>query len=146
MKKATRSAHQLRILLVVILIILTIQGWFGDTTNLFVTTGTTTPVAFSLGTIIPLIISYGPILIWHALEGFLLVVLSLAAIGFSFAWSNKRNVRIMSILASAAIISAAYGGLSFVASGFIAAGSSAQMGGSFLGAYAFYFMELYFTK
>jgi len=52
----------------------------------------------------------------------------------------------MSILGSVMIISALIGGLVFLLSGFSAAGSSAQMGGSFIGAYAFYFMELYFTK
>ena len=144
--KATRSIHKLRILLVVILVILTAQGWFGDTTNLFVTTNSATPIAFSFGAIIPSIISYGPILIWHAAEGFLLLLLSLATIALSFVWAKKRSVRILSILGTVMIFSAVIGGLSFVASGFTAAGSSAQMGGSFIGAYAFYFMELYFTR
>jgi hypothetical protein len=144
--KPPKSVHRLRILLVLILVLLTIQGWFGDTTNIFVTTGTVNPVPFSLGAIFPVIISYGPILIWHAFEGFLLIILSIAAIVLTFVWSKSRSVRIMSVLGSGATISAAFGGLSFVASGFTAPGSSAEMGGSFIGAYAFYFMALYFTK
>ncbi len=144
--KPQKAVHRLRILLVLVLLLLTIQGWFGDTTNIFVTTGTANPVAFSIGAIIPVVISYGPILIWHVIEGFILIGLSLFVIPLTFAWSNKRSVRIMSILGFAAIVSAAFGGLSFVASGFTVGGSSAQMGGSFIGAYAFYFMALYFTK
>ncbi len=144
--KQPRLIHRLRILLVAVLIILTVQGWFGDTTNLFVTTGTAPSIQFSFGAILSSIDSYGIILIWHAWEGFLLLVLSILTIALSFAWAKKRSVRILSILACAFIVSAVYGGLSFVVSGFTDAGSSAQMGGSFLGAYAFYWMELYFTK
>jgi len=145
-KGASISTHRLRILLVVILVNLTVQAWFGDTVNLFVTTGTAPSVGFSIGAIISLIMSFGPILIWHAFEGLALLVLSLVAIGLALAWSKKRSVRVSAIIGSIMIISAVYGGLSFVASGYTDAGSSAQMGGSFLGAYAFYFMALYFTK
>jgi hypothetical protein len=44
------------------------------------------------------------------------------------------------------IISAIIGGTLFVLSGFNNNGVSAQMGGSFIGAYAFFFIELYYTK
>jgi hypothetical protein len=145
-KPPSRSTHRLRVLLVILLVILTIQGWFGDTTNLFVTTSGSSSIPFSLNSIFQRIASNGPILIWHAYEGFLLLILSLVTIGLSFKWSGKRSVRITSILGALAIISAVIGGLTFLLSGFTAAGSSAQMGGSFIGAYAFYFMELYFTK
>jgi len=141
----TRQVHRLRILLVVMLITLTIQGWFGDTVNIFVAPpGTSTTVPFS--SLIQTISSYGFLLIWHAFEGLFLVILALVLIGASFKWSKKRSVRITSILGAFMVISAAIGGLSFVLSGFNAGGSSAQMGGSFIGAYAFYFMELYYTK
>src|SRR5579864_9108557 len=142
----SRSTRRLRILLVIMLVILTIQFWFGETTNLFVTTSSTTSIPFSLNAIVQTIASNGPILIWHAYEGFFLLILSLASIGLSFKWSGKRSVRITSILGAVMMISAVIGGVTFLLSGFTAAGSSAQMGGSFIGAYAFYFMELYFTK
>ncbi len=144
--KSSRSDRRLRIMLVVVLVILTVQGWFGDTTNLFVTTGAAPSIVFSFGAIISQIISYGPILIWHAFEGFILLILSLITIFLSFLWAKKRSVRILSILGCAFMISAVYGGVIFVVSGFANVGASAQMGGSFLGAYAFYWMELYFTK
>jgi hypothetical protein len=44
------------------------------------------------------------------------------------------------------VTAAVAGGLLFVFSGFQNDGSSAQMGGSFIGAYASYFLALYFTK
>jgi len=44
------------------------------------------------------------------------------------------------------VVSAIIGGVLFVLSGFSAGGNSAQMGGSFIGAYAFYFIELYYAK
>jgi len=144
--KTFRSIHKLRILIVIILIILTVQYWLGDTTNLFVTTGTAPAIAFSFGAIISQIESYGPILIWHALEGFILLILSIVTIALSFGWAKKRSIRILSIVACLFVISAFYGGVSFVLSGFSDAASSAQMGGSFIGAYAFYWMELYFTR
>jgi hypothetical protein len=143
--ESPRRIHRLRIFIVVNLIILTVQGWFGDTVNIFVAPpGTNSSVPFSA--LLPTITNYGFFLIWHAFEGLLLVILSVALIVASFRWSKKRSVRILSILGALMIISATIGGLSFVLSGFNAGGSSAQMGGSFIGAYAFYFMELYFTK
>jgi len=126
--KSSISKHKLRILLAMVLVILTVQGWFGDTTNLFVTTGTTSSIAFSFGAIISQIISYGPILIWHAFEGFILLILSLVAIAFSFLWSKKKSVRILSILGCAFVISAVYGGVSFVVSGFTDAGLPPKWG------------------
>jgi len=45
-----------------------------------------------------------------------------------------------------AIFSAAYGGISFVLSGFRDNGNSAQMGGSFLGAFWPLIFVLYFNK
>jgi hypothetical protein len=44
------------------------------------------------------------------------------------------------------MLSAAYGGLRFVMSGFADGGKSAEMGGSFILAYACYFLALYYTK
>lgn len=44
------------------------------------------------------------------------------------------------------VVSAIMGGDLFVLSGFSAGGSSARIGGSFIGAYAFYFIKLYYAK
>jgi hypothetical protein len=85
-------------------------------------------------------------LIYHALEGIFLIALGVAAFALSFRWSNARSVRISSGLGLLMIVSAAIGGFLFVMSGFANGGNSAQMGGSFIGAYAFYFIALYYAK
>lgn len=137
----------MRLLIVLILVILTIQGWFGDTTNLFVIPSNGFPVSGSaMNAFFSAITSHGFILQWHAFEGILIFLLSFVVLAFSFVWSRKRGVRICAILATIMVISASLGGFLFVLSGFSNGGNSAQMGGSFIGSYAFYFMELYFTK
>ncbi|MHB8568238.1 MAG: hypothetical protein ACYC7D_07340 [Nitrososphaerales archaeon] len=142
-----RNAHRLRLLLVLILVVLTIQAWFGDTVNIFVIPANGIGSAdYSLSAFFPTILSHGPLLLWHAFEGVILFLLSFVILAFSFIWSKKKSVRICAILATFFVISAALGGLLFVFSGFQSGPNSAQMGGSFIGSYAFYFMELYFTK
>src|ERR1700730_13657250 len=111
--EASRKIHRLRIFLVINLIILTIQGWFGDTVNIFVAPpGTNSTVPFS--SLISTIASYGFLMIWHTFEGLLLVVLSFTLILASFRWSRKRSVRLTSILGALMIFSAAIGGVSFI--------------------------------
>jgi hypothetical protein len=145
-KETGRTLRKYRILLVAILVVLTIQGWFGDTVNIFFTTGTTTPPAFSLGGFFGSVAAVGFPLVWHASEGIVLAVLGVAAFALSFFWSKARSVRILSGLGLMMIVSAALGGFLFVMSGFSNGGNSAQMGGSFIGAYAFFFMALYYSK
>ncbi len=124
--------------------VLTVQGWTGDTVNLFTTfpSGTVGP---SIGDVGGAISAGGAILVWHAAEGVLLFALSVVVLAMSQR-SKPTSVRIVSILGFLAILSAGVGGLLFVLSGFQDNGASAQMGGSFIGAYAFYFIELYYTR
>lgn len=77
--------------------------------------------------------------------GFFLVALSLIVFVLSLR-TKAKSFQISSILALATVISAAVGGVLFVFSGFQDNGNSAQMSGSFIAAYALYFIELYFTK
>ncbi len=44
------------------------------------------------------------------------------------------------------VLSTGLGGFEFMLSSFLNNANSAMMGGSFIGAYAFYFIELYYTK
>ena len=74
------------------------------------------------------------------------MILAVTSLALSFKWSKRRSVRICTILGTIAVFSAAVGGFLFVLSGFANGGNSAQMGGSFIGAYAFYFMALYYAK
>lgn len=131
-----------------ILVVLTIQGWFGDTTNLFVIPANGLAVANgnSFQAFFATVTSHGFILMWHSMEGILLILLAIIVTVFSFMWSKKTSVRVVTILGLFFVLSAAYGGYSFAFSGFTDAAKSAQMGGRFIGAYAFYFIELYFTK
>ena len=137
----------MRILLVVTLVVLTIQGWTGDFVNLFAPFATPGgSVSFSLGWFVQALLDSGAVTAYHAFEGSLLVILSVAVLALSFRLSTAWSVRLCSIFAMAAVISAALGGILFVFSGFLDNANSAQMGGSFIGAYALYFLELYYAR
>jgi hypothetical protein len=135
-----------RVLLVATLVILTVQGWSGDTVNIFLPASATTSPLSSFAGFWPLVESLGGLAVWHVAEGALLTVLSVAVLPLSFAWSKSRAVRVASLLGLFFILSAAAGGVEFVLSGLSNGGNSAQMGGSFIGAYAFYFIALYYSR
>jgi len=142
-----KNARSYRILLVLILVILSVQAWFGDFVNIFVAPPTgVTPPPFSLTGLLQGIESLGLPLIWHAFEGFSLVVIGLALAILSFVWSCPKGAKISSFLGFIFIVVAALGGVLFVLSGFSDGGASMQMGGSFVGAFAMYFVALYFSK
>jgi len=127
-----------------VLTVLTVQGWTGDTVNLFAVFPSD-PAPSSFGGFSQALIEAGPILVWHAFEGGLLLILSLLVLALSLR-KKPRSVLVCSLLGLLMIVSATIGGILFVLSGFQANPSSAQMGGSFIGAYAFYFLELYYAK
>ena len=137
--------HRLRLLIVGTLIALTVQGWFGDTVNIFLIPTTPTSVEQSASGLFQAITNIGPVLLIHASIG--IMILALASIVLALSLKSKpRNVQIPAILGLFMVVSAAIGGVFFVLSGFSNGGNSAQMGGSYIGAYAFYFIELYYTK
>lgn len=137
--------RSLKVLTAVNLIVLTVQAWTGDVVNLFAVFPTGA-VSGMNGFFQSLVASGpGPLAIWHGVEGFLVLFLSIAIAALSFR-SKARSVRAVSVLGLLAVISAALGGYLFVFSGYLNNGNSAQMGGSFLGAYAMYFLVLYYTK
>ena len=136
--------HLLKIAIVAILIVLSMQGWSGDAANLFAVFPSG-PAAHSLNGFVQAISSAGVFEIYHAAEGFLLLILSIVVLALSMR-SRPNSVRICAILGLLAVASAAAGGILFVLSGFQDNGNSAQMGGSFIAAYAFYFIELYYAK
>jgi hypothetical protein len=143
--KAKSPFRGVRYAIMASIIVLTIQRWTGDFVNLFSQFPSGQPSA-SMGGLLSALYDAGALAVFHGLEGFLLVALSIAVVALSFRASHARSIRVLSVLALGAIISAAVGGTLFVLSGFQNNANSAQMGGSFIGAYAFYFMELYFTK
>jgi uncharacterized membrane protein len=123
---------------------MTVQGWTGDSVNLFVTFPSD-PVSQSASGFAQAIAAAGPITIWHTSEGFLLLVLAMLVLSLSIK-NKPKSIRITALLGLFFIVMAGIGGLLFVFSGFQNNPSSAQMGGSFIGAYAFYFIELYYAK
>jgi hypothetical protein len=126
------------------ILVLTAQGWTGDTVNLF-TTFPPGRVDQSFSGFSSAVSNAGLILNWHVVEGVLVLALSVLILALSVR-SRHRGIVVTSILGALAVVSAGVGGVLFVLSGFSDNGASAQMGGSFIGAYAFYFVELYYTK
>jgi hypothetical protein len=137
--------HRLRLLIVATLVLLTVQGWFGDTVNLFAIPTSPVAVESSASGVFQAIVNVGPTLLIHAFIGLAILALGIVVLSFSLK-SKPRNIQIPAILGLVMVISAIIGGTLFVLSGFTNNGVSAQMGGSYIGAYAFYFIELYFSK
>lgn len=141
------TTRSFRILTVVILVILSIQAWFGDFVNIFVSPPYgVNPPPFSIAGFITEVDSLGLGMVYHASEGFFLLVFSALIFALSFRLSKSRAVRITAGLGFLSILSAAIGGFEFVMSGFSNGGNSAQMGGSFISAYAMFFISLYYSK
>jgi hypothetical protein len=141
------TKRKFRILLAITLAILAVQGWFGDTVNIFYAPSSDVkPPPYSLAGFSQSVDKVGFSLIWHTYEGIFLVVLAAVVFGVSFAWSKSRAVRITSGLGFFAVVSAAVGGFEFVMSGYASGGDSAQMGGSFIAAFALFFLALYYAK
>jgi hypothetical protein len=136
--------NKLQSFIIATLVILSVQGWTGDYVNLF-SVFPTGAVNSSANGLLQALQKAGQIPVYHAFEGFLLVAFSLVVLILSLRTKAKK-IQVSSILGLAAVVSAAVGGVLFVFSGFQDNGNSAQMAGSFIGAYAFYFLELYFTK
>lgn len=139
----------LRALIVATLVILTAQGWFGDTANIFLMPANgVTPPAQTLNGFLGAIQSIQPpfILVWHTFEGVALVILAIAVFVTSLFVSSSRGVRIWSGLGLLAMLSSALGGYRFVLSGFSNGANSAAMGASYILAYACFFLTLYYTK
>jgi hypothetical protein len=134
-----------RLSLVATLVLLSLQAWTGDFVNVFVTTASKNEISPSISGFFLAVVSQGPFLIWHALEGILVFLSAVGVLVVSFRYS-KRSVRLASLFGLLFVFSAGLGGFLFVLSGFSSGGSSMQMGGSFIAAYAFYFIALYYTK
>jgi len=138
-----QNPRPLRLSIVATLLLLTLQSWLGDFVNVFVTTSSTSAVSFSDFT--QALVNQGPALVVHALVGFLVFLSGVGVLVVSLRRGDRR-VKITAALALLAVVSAGVGGILFVLSGFSAGGSSMQMGGSFVAAYALYFIALYYTK
>jgi hypothetical protein len=140
-----RSWRPLRLSAVATLILMSFQAWTGDFVNVFQTSAFNTTVGQSIGGFFQAVLGGGVLLLWHGMEGFLVLLSAVGVLAVSSRY-RRRSVKIAAGLGLIFIVVAGLGGLFFVLSGFSAGGSSMQMGGSFLGAYAMYFILLYYTK
>src|SRR5712692_1344348 len=116
--------RRLRILIVLTLVALTAQGWFGDTVNLFSSFPTGT-VESSASGVLSAVLNAGPTLIIHSFIGIVILALSVAVLAFSLK-SKPRSVQVPSILGLVMVVSALIGGVLFVLSGFTNNGVSAH--------------------
>lgn len=146
MQAQTDPLRSLKLMTVLNLVLLSVQAWTGDVVNLFASFPS--GAANGVGQLFPALLSAGPgpLALWHGIEGLLVVLLSIGIAASAFRRTKSRSVRIASILALVSVVVAALGGYLFVVSGFLDDGNSAQMGGSFLGAYAMNFLVLYYSK
>jgi hypothetical protein len=145
-------SRPLLVLVILVLIGLTIQAWLGDFVNLFAVFPNGT-VGHTLSSFFREVKAAGNMEVAHAILGALLLIFAIAILIFAiailivaFRGVVSTGARICAIIALIAILSAAYGGIAFVFSGFKDNGNSMQMAGSFIGAYASYFLVLYFNK
>ena len=134
----------LRVAVIVILVLLGLQYELGisfimaDPANI-------PPFAFSVQAVSEALRGVGPVALVHASMGGLLLLLSLITMALSLL-SRVRGAQIWGTLAFLSILSAAYGGLGFVLSGFQNDNSSHNMASNLLLSFTFYFLELYVLK
>jgi hypothetical protein len=140
----SQSSRGLMLSIGAVLAILTIQGLSGDFMNLFVSFPNGA-VSQSMGGLSQALDKAGFVTAYHAVAGILLVVLAMVALVFSFRY-KAMSVRISSILALLATLVAAAEGSLLLLSGFSNNANSALMGYSYIFAYAFYFLVLYFAR
>ena len=136
----------LKLMTVLNLVLLSLQAWTGDAVNLFASfpSGTVN----GLGQLFPALLSAGPgpLAAWHGLEALLIILLSAGIAVSAFRRTKRRSVRVVALLALLSVASAGAGGVLFTLSGFLNNSFSAQMGGSFIAAYAMNFLVLYYSK
>jgi hypothetical protein len=138
-----RSWRPLRLSIVATLILLTLQLWTGDFVNVFVTTSAASAPSQSIGGFFQAVMDGGLLLIWHGMEGFLILLSAVGVLAVSLRY-QRRSVKIGAALGLVAVVVAGLGGYLFVLSGFTAGGNTMQMGGASTGAYALYFITLYY--
>ena len=140
------ALRPLKVMTALNIVLLSLQAWTGDVVNLF--------ASFPQGAVNGLggavqgleSAGPGPLAIYHGVEGVVIVLLTVGIVVTAFRRTKSRGVRIASLLALFFIAAAAVGGYYFVFSGFLNNGNSAQMAGSFIGAYAMNFLVLYYSK
>ena len=142
------AKRRLRRLTIVTLILLTFEGWAGDAVNLFAIypanhLSSITP--YSYFQYIENVRGIGPILLAHEIVALFALGFALSTMLLALSMKDKWTM-VSSVLGVLGVVSGLVGGLNFVLSWFSDNAASAQMGGSFIQSYAFFFLMLYFSK
>ena len=146
MQTKSDTLRPLKLMTVLNIIPLSIQGWTGDAVNLFATFPS--GAVNGIPGLFPALASAGPgpLALWHGIEGLLVTLLSMGIALSALRRTRSRSVRVVSPLGLVFVVVAALGGYLFALSGFLNNGNSAQMGGAFIGAYVMNFLVLYYSK
>ncbi len=137
--------RSLRMMVVVILVLLTIQYELGMDVNFSPKLPELPPFGFSLAKISDSLQRAGPVALTHAGLGSFLILLSILTVILSTR-SKMRSVQIFGWLGFLSITFAATGGVLFTLSGFQQDDYSLAMASNFILAFIFYFLELYLLK
>ncbi len=135
----------LRITVVILLVLLTIQYELGMDVNVSPNLPKLSPFGFSTAKISDALHQAGPVALAHAGLGSLLILLSILTAILAVG-SKIRRVQIFGVLGFLSITFAATGGVLFTLSGFQQDNYSVMMASNFLLAFIFYFLEIYFLK
>jgi len=135
----------LRVMVVSILILLTIQYELGMYINLAPNLPELAPFGFSLMKISQALHLAGPVALAHAVLGSLLTLLSTSTLILSLR-SKAKSIRIFGGLGFVTMLVAMAGGILFTLSGFREDHYSLAMASNFILTFIFYFLELHFLE
>jgi hypothetical protein len=135
------SSMALWISTLAILLVLSVQALSGNWTTYFlILPGAPANLSQSfIGALVKLAI-------YHKLMGFVIGGISILVLIFAFIRRSSIYVRIFAVLGFIITVSAGIGGFLFVKSGFQDRFTLGQMSDSFVGAYAAYFLQLFFMN
>ncbi len=140
----SKLVKPLRVLVIIVLVMLFFQYELGIQV-IMSNPPSINPFPFSIQAVSQALHGVGTVAVIHAAWGGLLLVMSLVVMVVSLL-SRRRAAQVFGTLAFLAILSAAYGGLGFVLSGFQNDNQSHNMATNLLASFTFYFLELYVLK
>jgi hypothetical protein len=135
-----KSLKGLWISIIALLVLMTVQGFSGNWITIFLRW----PGAPNLSDqFIQAMIGLSS---YHSFMGFAIGCVSVLALVFAFTSRSSIYVRILAVLGLVIMASAAMGGILYFSSGYRDRWSLGQMMDSFVGAYAAYFLQLFFIN
>ena len=133
-------------MITVTLILITLQIFFGETVGAVASYPSTAVAINSIGDLISAMSSAaGPIIFVHVFNGLLILLAAIGTLMIAMRY-HKRSETTMAVLGFISVIIALMGGFIFADSDFANGGGIILMVNGALGAYAFFFLALYFTK